>query len=237
MDAFKDLIADGYYLIAPDQRGYGKSSRPDTVTEYKLEVLSQDIQALIKELKLERSSLLGHDWGGVVAWHLAAQAPELISHLFILNAPHFSVFKRELLRNPKQILRSSYISLFMVPVLAECILSAKDFFLLKQGMLKTGHPKLKLLDKSWKQSKSLTGMLNWYRALPLSGGSISSKITVPTKIIWGKHDSSLGPELAEASLDCCEQGELSYVEEATHWVHHQKKSEVRKLILGFKFHK
>ena len=201
------------------------------MTEYKLDVFSKDIQALIRELKLERSSLLGHDWGGVVAWHLAAQAPELISKLFILTAPHFSVFKRELLRNPKQILRSSYISLFMVPVLAEFILSAKDFFLLKQGMVKTGHPKLKLLDKSWKQSKSLTGMLNWYRALPLSGGSVSSKI------IWGKHDSALGPELAEASLDCCEQGELSYVEEATHWVHHQKKSEVRKLILGFEFHK
>jgi pimeloyl-ACP methyl ester carboxylesterase len=232
MDAFKRLTSDGYYLVAPDQRGYLKSSRPDEVEEYKLEKLSGDIQSLIRELKLERCSLLGHDWGGVVAWHLAAQAPELISDLIILNAPHFAVFKKELLKNPKQILRSSYIFLFILPKIAELILSAKDFFVPKQGMIKTEHPKLDLLEKGWKQTGTLTGMLNWYRALMMSTEKVSSKITVPTKIIWGKQDSALGPELAEASLKCCEDGSLTFIEGATHWVHHQKKSEVRDLILA-----
>ena len=163
--------AAGLRVVAPDQRGCGWSDKPAGVKAYGLDVLAADIAGLAAALGFKTIALVGHDWGGIVAWWIAATMPELVERLVVLNAPHVPVTARFLRHHPGQAVRSWYVGAFQVPGLPERLLARNDFAVLRRSMTQSARPGtfspevLGSFAAAWAQDGALTGMVNWYRAL------------------------------------------------------------------------
>jgi len=196
---------------------------------------------LIDAAGRDTASVIGHDWGAAVAWHLAEHHQERIERAAILNVPHPAVMMRHLRRNPKQMLRSWYIAFVQLPWLPERLATLKQGKLMEKALRATSRPgtfsdeDLDHYRQAWSQPGALTGMLNWYRAAARHPASAkaSKKIATPTLLIWGAQDTALGREMAQPSIELCEQGRLEFIEEATHWVQHEEPHRVNKLLLNF----
>ncbi|WP_342647888.1 alpha/beta hydrolase [Mucilaginibacter sp. CSA2-8R] len=233
------FASQGYYALAPDQRGYNLSDKPKGVKAYRLDALVTDVAEWIKQLTPHKVILVAHDWGGGVAWALAAQHPELLQKLVILNMPHLAVMKKHLRTNIKQIFKSWYAAFFQIPLLPELLCRLWNFRFLTQALVRSANPdtftaqELENYRKAWRQPYALTAMLNWYRAFRYDIGKKHPEVSVPTLIIWGKKDSALSAEMAEDSLATCKQGKLFMIEDATHWLHHEKPDEINQMILRF----
>lgn len=235
------LADKGYRVIAPDQRGYNLSSKPEGAENYTLNKLRDDIVGLIEWSGKEKAIVIGHDWGGAVAWHLAATRPDLVEKLIAINIPHPLAMPKVMMRNPLQWVRSSYMAYFQIPKLPEGMMAADDYSFMKRAMTATGRKDafseedLENYKEAWGQPGALTGMLNWYRALPK--GSFSQtprkKIEVPVRILWGIGDQFLSQQLAKESLNFCKDAELVFIGQATHWVHHEQPFIVNGLIGEF----
>ena len=234
------LVAAGFRVIAPNQRGYGKSDKPSGIAPYDLDQLANDVAAIADSESAKTFHLVGHDWGGIVAWWVAVKHAARVSRLVILNAPHPGVFQAYLLRNPRQILRSWYVGLFQLPWLPEAILSAGNYELLFQSDKRTSLPGTfdqsdrRYLVAGWSEKQSLTSMLNYYRAIARrSSASLQSRISVPTLIQFGDNDPTEEPGLAEASLAECDNGRLIWLEGARHWVQREEAKRVTENICQF----
>jgi len=229
----------GYRAVAPDQRGYNYSSKPAGVKAYTLEKLTGDIAALIRQLTHEKVYLAGHDWGGAVAWAMAICYPELLEKIIILNMPHPQVMEDNLKHNPKQMLKSWYAGFFQLPFLPELAGSAFNYKLLEQSIRTTSkrgtftEEDIAHYKAAWQQPKALTSMLNWYRAYKYNKLNLAGDVTVPTLLIWGRRDAFLGQEMAQQSIARCKSGQLVFIDNATHWLHHEKPYEVNHLIKDF----
>lgn len=229
----------GFYALAPDQRGYNISSKPAGVKAYTLSYLTADIAALIRQVTTGKVYLVGHDWGGAVAWAMAQHYPDIIGKLIILNMPHPTVMHQHLKRNPAQQLKSWYTGFFQIPTLPELLCRAFHFKWLRNSLIRTALPDtltadlLKTYQQAWQQPGALTAMINWYRAHKYNSLPTAGQIKVPTLLIWGKKDVFLGAELAEPSIQKCANGQLHFIPDATHWLHHEKPEQVNKLILDF----
>ncbi|WP_242693086.1 alpha/beta fold hydrolase [Sabulibacter ruber] len=229
----------GWHAVAPDQRGYNLSSKPQEVEAYTIDQLTQDMVELIPQISQGKVVVVGHDWGGAVAWNLALEHPALLEKLVILNMPHPKVIHEHLTHNPKQMLRSWYAGFFQLPGVPETVNSAFDFQLMKTAMTRTAKPgtfseeELETYKKAWEQLGALEAMINWYRAYKYNPIEPDHKISVPTLMIWGKQDQFLGTELAQPSMEQCNQGKLIFLEEATHWLHHEEPDKVNQLMLDF----
>ncbi len=228
------LAERGYRVIAPDQRGYGLSSKPATVADYRMPELVKDIVLLIERQKAAPVHLVGHDWGGAVAWAVAIERPDLVRSLTIVNCPHPQVFARALTRRPSQLMRSWYMLAFQIPGLAEAILGARGGAVLA-AMLKHGANLSEAdLDRHravWRHPGTIQRPLFWYRALfrtlPPSGADLS--VRVPTQLIWGRRDGALGKLLAEPSAARCEESELHWLD-TRHWPHREEPRRVTELL-------
>lgn len=235
------LAAAGYRLIVPDQRGYNLSDKPPGAQAYRGEALVADTLGLMDGLGIRRAALVGHDWGAAVAWWAATSHPERIDRLAILNVPHPKVMARALRTSWRQPLRSWYIAFFQVPRLPEALLRAAGHAGMKASLRRSGRrgtfttQELQAYQEAWSQPGALTGMLNWYRAAARYRPRISlkGKIRVPTLMIWGAQDIALGRELAQSSIEMCENGRLTVFEHATHWVQHDEPEGVNRLLLEF----
>lgn len=239
------LAAAGFRVVAPDQRGYGWSSKPEGRAAYTLDLLAADMVNLAQALGHERASVVGHDWGGLVAWTLAGTHPGFCERVAILNAPHPATLLPEMLGSPVQLLRSAYIGLFQLPWLPETLLAAQDHRLLEKVL--TEHSRegtfspaeLAVYHQAWAMPGALTAMLDWYRALPLAlpsplaGAPDTPPVTVPVRVIWGDRDRALNAGLAERSAAHCRQGEVIHLEHAGHWLHHEEPDRVNTLLLQF----
>lgn len=229
----------GFRVIAPDQRGYNRSSKPAGVKAYTLPHLTADIAQFIQQQSEEKVVLVGHDWGGAVAWSVAAHYPQLLEKLVILNMPHPLVFHKHLRKNPKQVFKSMYAAFFQLPFLPEISNRAFNFKLLKTTMLQSALPhtfsKEDFLHykEAWRKPRALRAMLNWYRAYKYQPYNSSERIKVPTLLIWGKKDSFLNAAMAEPSKAMCRNGELVFLPNATHWLHHEYPHQVNNLIYKF----
>lgn len=235
------LAASGYRVVAPDQRGYHLSDKPERIDDYTIDKLSGDIAGLIEAFGETSAMVIGHDWGGAVAWHLAASKPDYVKKLIAINIPHPAAMPRVFMKNPLQWLKSSYMAFFQLPEVPEKLMAANDFESMKQAMKGTARPdaftdqELERYKDAWSQPGALTGMLNWYRAI--RKGSLlqmpKAPLRMPVRIIWGLGDQFLSPMLATESLKFCENAELVWVGEATHWVHHEQPEIVNRLIKEF----
>jgi pimeloyl-ACP methyl ester carboxylesterase len=230
---------NGFYALAPDQRGYNLSSKPKGVKPYILDNLVADIAGWIKQLTSKKIILVGHDWGGGVAWALAIKHPELLHKLVILNMPHLALMKKHLRSNVKQMFKSWYAAFFQLPVLPELVCRIWNFKFLASSLVCTSNKgtftreQLEIYKQAWKKPYALTAMLNWYRAFKYDLFKTYHDVSVPTLLIWGKKDATLSVEMATDSVKKCTNGKLVILDDATHWLHHEKPDEVNRLILEF----
>ncbi|MDM0009505.1 alpha/beta hydrolase [Variovorax sp. J22G73] len=232
------LLALGWRVAVPDQRGYGASDKPGGVRDYVLDVLADDVCALGAALGAEQFAVVGHDWGGMVAWHLAARHPEVVERLAILNAPHPASFLGYALTHPFQLARSAYVGLFQLPLVPEALLSVNGFSLLAASLTRTSKPGtfddelLAAYRQAWQAPRAIASMLNWYRAMALAR-PVSTLIEAPTLILWGGQDAALEAGLADEALAYCARGKLERLPDATHWLHHEQPVRVGALLCDF----
>ncbi|QEH35960.1 Soluble epoxide hydrolase [Aquisphaera giovannonii] len=235
------LAAAGFRVIAPDQRGYNTSDKPGRVADYALDVLAADVVGLIEAAGLERASLVGHDWGGLVAWWVAARHPERVERLAILNAPHPAAYRRVLRSSPKQWLKSWYVAFFQVPKLPEALSRLRGWRAMADGMRASSRPgtfseaDFDRYREAWSRPGAITAMINWYRALVREGPPTpeDARIRVPTRILWGANDRFIERRAAADSLALCDRGELEMVEGATHWLQHEEPELVNRRLIEF----
>jgi epoxide hydrolase 4 len=238
------LAAAGWRVLAPDQRGYNLSGKPAGSRAYRLDVLADDVLGLADALGRRHFAVVGHDWGGVVAWHLAGRNPERVSRAAILNAPHPATLWRYANRHPSQLLKSWYVGYFQLPFLPELSLRAGGFWVLRRVLRRSARPGTFSADdfrayrEAWARPGAIRAMLNWYRALrhdvPLPRAAPRAMpITVPVRVIWGGRDAFLDPGLAAAGIARCEEGELIHLPDASHWLQHEEAAAVNRMLRDF----
>jgi len=239
-------FGDRYRCIAPNLRGFEQSSAPLEVEAYRAKHLVSDLLALIKQqVGAPLAALVAHDWGGAVAWGLAARHPEVLQRLVIINSPHPATFLRELQTNPKQQAASAYMNSLCRPD-AEALLSENDFArlwpsLTDMGAADASHPGGGWLTEAVKEQyravwrAGLTGALNYYRASPLRPPTAPDSpvmslsfppefvtVNVPTHVIWAEADVALPPGLLDGLEAFVPQLTLTRVPDATHWIVHER---------------
>jgi len=235
------LAESGFRVWVPDQRGYNLSDKPAGIAAYRMDELAQDVLGLISAAGVEKCYLAGHDWGAAVAWWVALRYPERIHKLAILNVPHPAVMMNTVTHNVAQLRRSWYMFFFQIPFFAEAVLRNEDWAavvkMLKAGSKPTSFTKedLEHYRKAWWHKGAITRMLNWYRAAIQMPPDLSGDmhIHVPTLILWGAQDIALGREMAEPSLDLCDQGKLVFFENSSHWVQLDEAEAVNRHLLEF----
>lgn len=242
-------FGEDHRAVALDMRGFNLSSRPANPDAYQVPKLVEDLAAVADHFGARKFVLVGHDWGGVIAWSFAMAHPERLDKLILVNSPHPGVFMRELAQNPAQQRASQYMLMFRRPD-AEQILSADNYAALRnqfEGLIRSGHMTSLDLDRyveAWSQPGALTGGLNYYRASrigPATGGSPASPtppaaamtVRVPTLVIWGERD----PFLLTGNLDGLDAYvpalTVKRIPDATHWIVHERPAEVNALIRDF----
>jgi pimeloyl-ACP methyl ester carboxylesterase len=235
------LAEAGYRVIVPDQRGYNLSDKPRGISAYRLDLLAKDVVGLMDASGFPKSIVVGHDWGGVVAWATAALYPERVERLAVLDAPYPPVVYRTMLTHPKQILKSWYIYFFQLPKLPEAMMGRNHWNTLVNNLRKTtppgtlGREDFEDYQEAWDQNNAITSMLNWYRAQVQHPTRLPSPppLEMPALVLWGGRDFALGRELAEASVKLCKNGELVVFENANHWIQMEQAQEVNRRLLEF----
>jgi epoxide hydrolase 4 len=235
------LAGSGYWVVAPDQRGYNLSDKPRGIAAYDLDRLAADITGLADSAGRRRFSIVGHDWGAVVGWWIASRHPDRVERLAALNAPHPVIWRRAMRDDPAQRRRSWYVHAFRTPWLPEFMLRRQNFEALAQAVRDTrradvnSEADLAVYRAAWSKPGALTAMVNWYRAL-LRKDLLTEPlphIKPRTLIIWGTGDKFVIQHLAENSSALCMQGSVSYLNAATHWVQHDEPDRVNALLLEF----
>ena len=237
------LVRAGCRVIVPDQRGYDLSDKPKGIKSYRMEELTKDILGLIDVLEYEKVNLVGHDFGALVAWMLGIEHPERLHRLGILNVPHPAVIRRFLTRDFEQMRRSWYALFFQLPWLPEISLRTNNWSVLAQSICKSARGNafteedIKIYKQAWSQPGAMTSMLNWYRASFWYRPQITNdmRVRVRTLMLWGVNDIALSRRMARPSLDYCEDGNLIFFPDATHWVQREEAEEINRHLLEFVF--
>ena len=239
------LAQAGYCVWAPDLRGYAGTSKPDGLEAYHLEQLLDDVTALIVHSQARHVILVGHDWGGVIAWYYAMRHAGRIDGLMILNAPHPACFEREI-RRWRQLRRSWYMVAGQIPRLPEWILSAKQARFI--GMIfdiMRAHPDaipdhiIRCYRQQAAEPGALTAMLNYYRAAILGGGARRQRqlgyptIRLPTLVIWGLHDHALTHHNLDGLNECVTDLTIIPLPHAGHFVHEDDPQRVTDTMLSW----
>jgi len=242
-----------YQAVAPDMRGYNLSEKPAGVDQYQVKFLCEDLRGLAEHLGYNRFVLVGHDWGGAIAWAFGLYYPGYLENLVVINAPHPAVFERELRENPAQQKASEYMLMFRSPE-AEQILSANRYDFLYNGVLSEGikngyfnEEDCKAYLEAWSQPGAITGGLNYYRAAQIGpataeGGPAKGKLVadlseltvkVPTLVIWGEKDPYLLTGNLEGLEEFVSDLTIKRIPDGTHWVVHEKPALINNLIRAF----
>jgi pimeloyl-ACP methyl ester carboxylesterase len=237
------LARAGFRVVAPDMRGYNFSSRPVGVAAYDVDRLAGDVRDLIGALSAERAGVVGHDWGGVIAWATAMAHPGVVERLAVLNAPH----PRRILdglRMPRQLAKSWYVALFQLPWLPEHLLRASRWAALRYGFEHDARRHVfttsdaEQYAAAWSRPGATTAMINYYRAAARLGpGRAAARIRpvhAPTLVIWGERDRYLDPELCEPRrVDVPNLERVVRRPDASHWVHQDEPAAVNRLLSEF----
>jgi len=226
-------LADRFRVVAPDLRGYAESERPPHVSDYRMPVLVADIVGLIEALGEERAHIVGHDWGGAIAWAAAQTRPAIVDRLVVLNCPHPLPLQRALRSLSRQVLRSWYVLFFQLPILERSLrggairpdtFSEDDILEYRRALSIPG---------------AATAALNYYRAAfrdALTGRTLdpSRIIQAPTLLIWAEDDFALGRELTDDMEGLfAREFRIEYVRNTSHWVMEERPEVVNRLLLDF----
>jgi len=242
-------LSNSFDCVAPEMRGYGETDAPVGVANYTLDKLVGDVADLVEALGHRRAVIVGHDWGGAVAWATALMRPEIVERLIVLNCPHLKRFSEELRHNVRQMLRSWYMLFFQIPGLPEAMFRARNFAAhdraLQGGTIQTNaisDSDMRYFHDAFKNPYSITAAINYYRAnfwtgfLARSGDNewIDRKIAAPTMLIWGEEDFALGKELTY-DMERLFSGpfELRYVGDSGHWVQQEQPGPVNEYMREF----
>jgi len=165
-------LAPHYRVVAPDLRGYNESDRPDAVDAYRTDVLVADVHGLIEAFGQSRATIVGHDWGGAIAWLFATRHPEATERLAVLNCPHPAIMAEHLRRNPRQLLRSWYMFFFQIPWLPETLLGLNRAWAIAQGIRRSAVHADRITDDDLEHLRdaasrpgALRAAINYYRAM------------------------------------------------------------------------
>ena len=232
-------FAKDHLVVAPDMRGYNRSSKPADIEQYAVPFLVEDVRALAEHLGYKKFVLVGHDWGGLVAWVFAGKHPEFLERLVIVNAPHPGVFAKLLRDNAAQQQASQYMMAFRNPAI-EAWFSADNYAKMKTAMLGTGLREGVFSDedwnaynKAWSQPGALTGALNYYRAMRPGGEPGNSNVSVPTLVLWGEKDPALTIANLEGIQEYVPNLTVQRFPHASHWLIHEHPEEVNRAIRAF----
>lgn len=237
-------LAEHFTVVAPDLRGYNLSDKPPRVSDYALPTLINDVVELIHSFGQQRAVVVGHDWGGMVAWYLALSRPDMVEKLAVLNIPHPRIFMQHLLINPKQRARSSYIFFFQLPALPEASLRRDNFRAIEGVFRGMAVHKENFSDEvidhykqALAQPGALTAALNYYRALGRRAGSELVKLDpvarMPVLAIWGEQDRALGSEMVDDLPRYVPDLTLHKIPDASHWVQQDRPDLVNRYLLDF----
>jgi epoxide hydrolase 4 len=232
------LAAAGFQVVAPDLRGYNLSSGPEGFEGYTADKLADDVAGLIRDRGAESAVVVGHDWGGSVAWTLAMLHPEVVDRLVILNAAHPRRLT-EGLRNPRQLERSWYFFYFQPANQPEMHARRDDWRFLKRFLRDARPPyteeELRHYTEAWARPGAVTAMIDYYRAaVRLGSKQAVLPIAAPTLVIWGEKDRYLGRKLAQPhDEDVPNLDRVERLPDASHWVHHDEAERVNELLIGF----
>jgi len=222
------LAAAGFHAVAPDLRGYGGSSRPRGVAAYAMSRIEDDLVGLIRSYGVDRAAIVGHDFGGGIAWSFAMHHPERVARLAILNAPHAVAFARGL-RSPRQLARSWYMFAFQLPELPERLLRRNDLRAIRAVYMRdpVSRDAFSTADierhiAALRPAGALTAAVNYYRALFRDARALIAATRVirrPVLVLWGERDRYLGPELAAPDPRWVPDCRVVRIPDASHWVH------------------
>jgi epoxide hydrolase 4 len=252
--AWRDVLwrlAADRYAVAPDLRGFNLSSAPPEPSAYRVGELIRDLDGLIAALGRERIDLVGHDWGGALAWTYAVARPERVRRLVILNAPHPVPFARMLAGDPAQQAASRYMNWLRRPG-SEAALAENDFARLDQFFLASGGAgwfdaeTRDAYHRAWSQPGALTGGVNYYRASPLYPPTDADPgaarlnldpadfvVRAPTLVVWGEQDRALLPGLLDGLEEVVPDLRIERLPEATHWLLHEQPERIAASIRSF----
>lgn len=231
------VLSREFRVIAPDQRGFGASDKPEGVENYRTDRILEDLIALADVLGLDRFTLVGHDWGGAVAWLAALRHPDRLSRLVIVNAPHPLVFQKSVFEDPAQRAASQYINAFRNPLMEKGIeaMGLESFF----SKSFASHADVSLLSDEerqaylddWGAPGAMTAMLNWYRASDIVVPQIGEQVTapawtkapfptivVPALVLWAMRDTALLPVQLGGLYDLVENLRIVTIPDAGHFV-------------------
>jgi epoxide hydrolase 4 len=234
------LAAAGFHVLAPDLRGFHLSDKPRSWRAYRLSVLATDVAGLLKAFEGEEAIVVGHDWGGNVAWAFAHFFPRLLRGLVILNVPHPRRSAEDGIRSFDQLRRSWYFFFFQLPWLPERWIARDAYEPLRRWMHREGMGS-SLIDHYVAAATAggdrLRGGINYYRAFmrQLAARTLPAwrPVETPTLIVWGAKDSFIREDLADPGPVLAPRREIVRLAEATHWAHHSAPDRVNELLVDF----
>jgi pimeloyl-ACP methyl ester carboxylesterase len=230
LPALADL---GWHAVAPDMRGYGGSSRPTGRAAYRVDNLVEDTAALFDALGARQRLLIGHDWGGMIAWAFAIRRARPLDGIVILNAPHPRVY-RNAVRHWRQRLRSWYVLFFQLPWLPERRLGADRAAavgrLLRRSSRRAETFPLEIIEHYRDNAAApgaLTAMINYYRAnLDVGAMARGPGVDAPMLLLWGEQDTALGPELVTPTASHVDDIAIQRFRDVSHWLPEEAPDEV-----------
>ena len=237
-----------YFVVSVDLRGYGESDRPPLTSDYTLSHLSRDIIELIPALGYTKcTALVGHDWGGAIAWATTAQRPDLIKKLIVMNCPHPTLMFKTISGNWAQLMKSWYLFMFRIPKLPEFIFAMRDYSYFNavfRGRTagvrnRAGFPPeiLEAYKYVFSQPGALTPPVNYIRCVfkvdESFDGAVSKKIENETLLIWGDCDQFLESSMADNHSDYVTNLSVKHIPNCSHWVQQDAYEKVNQLMAEF----
>lgn len=234
-------LADaGYHAVAPDMRGYNLTDKPRG--GYNIESLVDDVAALVASLGEERAHVVGHDWGGIVAWQVAWRRPDIARSLVTMNAPHPTAFAEFARRNPRQLLLSSYMLFFQIPALPEWVLTRRDASAIASAFRRSAkHPEvfsaedLEAYREAFLRPGAARSTINYYRQALRQGLTAlpDSAITAPTLVLWGEDDPVLQFGMNERLGDFVNDLTMRRISDCGHWTQQEQAGVITSELIGW----
>lgn len=232
------LAAAGFRAVALDLRGYNESSKPPEIDAYRLTELAKDVAGFIAQSGDVPCTVVGHDWGGAVAWFTAMLHGDLVERLIIVNSPHPVPYVREIRRSMRQKWRAKYQLFFQPPWLPELVMRRFRYRMLRRALARLGAFTAEEIDRyveAWAKPGALRGMANYYRAAARRGATrgLMRPIAVPTLMIWGDRDPFFTRETLEGFGDYVPNLRIEHIPTAGHFVQTDAPDRVNELMIAF----